>query len=205
MSACRTGTFLAAHHWPHGKPDIIVMAKGLGAGYTPLGAMLAPASMVDELAGMTGFNLAHTYNANPITCAGACAVLDELVERDLIEGAARLGVHLRERLDAIHARSPIVGDVRGKGLLCALEIVADKTNAAMLPAELAADDRIRQIGMQEGLLIYMRRTNGGRFGEWFMVAPPLTISPGEIDDMMERLERTLERYAAEARRAGAIR
>ena len=79
------------------------------------------------------------------------------------------------------------------------------TNAAMLPAELAADDRIRQIGMREGLLIYLRRTNSGRFGEWFMVAPPLTISVNQIDDMLVRLERTLDRYAAEARRAGAIR
>jgi len=79
------------------------------------------------------------------------------------------------------------------------------TNAAMLPAELAADDRIRQIGMREGLLIYLRRTNSGRFGDWFRVAPPLTISVNQIDDMLDRLERTLDRYAAEARRAGAIR
>jgi adenosylmethionine-8-amino-7-oxononanoate aminotransferase len=75
----------------------------------------------------------------------------------------------------------------------------------MLPGELAADDRIRQIGMQGGLLIYMRRTNGGQFGGWFLVVPPLTISLTQIDDMMDRLERTLERYAAEVRRAGAIR
>ena len=94
---------------------------------------------------------------------------------------------------------------RDKGLLCAVEIVADKTNAAMLAVELGADDRIRQKGMQEGLLICMRRTNGGQFGEWFMVAPPLTISLSQIDDMMDRVERTLERYAAEVRRAGAIR
>ena len=205
MSACRTGSFLAAHHWPDGKPDIVVLAKGLGAGYVPLGAMLAPAAMVDELAELTGFNLAHTYNANPIVSAGAAAVVDEVVERDLIPGAARLGAHLTRRLEAIKAASPIVGDVRGKGLLQAVEIVADKDTKAMIPAEFMAADRIRRLGLENGLLIYMRRTNGGRFGEWFMVSPPLTITEAQVDDMADRLARTLAAYVDGLTRAGALK
>jgi adenosylmethionine-8-amino-7-oxononanoate aminotransferase len=87
MAAVRTGTFLAAHRHRECRPDIVVTAKGIGAGYTPMGVMLAPAAMVDELSGLTGFNLSHTYNANPIACAAASAVIDEIVERDLIENA----------------------------------------------------------------------------------------------------------------------
>ena len=72
-------------------PDLVVMAKGLGAGYAPLGAVLAPATMVDELAGLTGFNVAHTFNANPICCAAGVAVIDEVVDRDLMGNAERMG------------------------------------------------------------------------------------------------------------------
>ncbi|MEM5439902.1 aspartate aminotransferase family protein [Paraburkholderia diazotrophica] len=202
--AGRTGKFLANSHWPQAKPDLVVLAKGLASGYTPLGAVLAPATLVDELAGLTGFNLAHTYNANPITCAGACAVLDETVEHDIIGNAARVGGYLLERLLALKESSPIIGDVRGKGMLTAVEMVKNKETREMLPPEMMAADRVRQIGMKHGLLIYARRTSGGRFGEWFMTAPPLTMTVAQVDDMMARLELTLAEFTDELHRAGAL-
>ena len=79
-------------------PDIVVMAKGLGSGYTPLGAVLFPAERVDRLASQTGFNFSHTYNANPISCATGLAVLDEFRRLNLIEAAAKQGKYLQAKL-----------------------------------------------------------------------------------------------------------
>lgn len=204
ISACRSGTFLAAHQYPDCQPDLVVVAKGIGATYTPIGAVLAPARMVDELASLTGFNLSHTYNANPISCAGAAAVIDELVERDLVANAARLGARLRERLEAIKHASPIVGDVRGQGLMLAIEYVRDKSTKEVFPADIAASDRIRQIGVDQGLLLYSRRQNGGRYGEWSVIAPPLIISEDQIDDLASRLQTTVNIFADEMARARVI-
>ena len=89
VSAFRTGRFLAAHYAPDALPDVAVLAKGLAAGYAPLGAALMPADLVEELSATTGFVVSHSYDANPITCAAGAAVLDEIVERDLMGNAER--------------------------------------------------------------------------------------------------------------------
>ncbi len=204
VSACRTGSFLAAHHYPDCKPDVVVTAKGLGAAYTPIGAVLAPASLVDELADMTGFNLSHTYNANPITCAGALAVLSEMTDRNLIANAAPLGNLLRERLTEIMEQSPIVGDVRGQGLMMAIEYVRNKETKEVFSGEIYASDRIRQIGVDNGLMLYSRRQNGGRYGEWSVICPPLIITESQIDDMVTRLKRTIATFTDEMTRAGVL-
>lgn len=204
ISACRSGTFLAAHQRPYCKPNIAVVAKGLGACYASVGAVLAPAAMVDKLAGATGFNLSHTYNANPIVCAGVAAVMDEIVDRDLIGAASRLGSHLRARLDDMARRSPIIGDVRGAGMMQAIEYVKDKKTKETFSAEIFASDRIRQIGLKHGLILYSRRQNGGRFGEWSVVAPPLVITESEIDEMVDRLEKAIGAFVDEMARAKEI-
>ncbi|MBY5828611.1 aspartate aminotransferase family protein [Rhizobium leguminosarum] len=204
VSACRTGSFLAAHHYPDCRPDIVITAKGLGAAYTPIGAVLAPAAMVDELASLTGFNLSHTYNANPISCAGALAVLSEMTDRNLISNAGALGDLLRERLNEIKNESPIVGDVRGQGLMMAIEYVRNKETKEVFSGELFASDRIRQIGVDNGLMLYSRRQNGGRYGEWSVVSPPLIITAEQIEDMTNRLRKTLSTYVDELSRAGIL-
>jgi adenosylmethionine-8-amino-7-oxononanoate aminotransferase len=202
--AGRSGKFLAADHWPEAKPDLIVLAKGLAAGYTPLGAVLAPARLVDELADLTGFNLAHTYNANPITCAGACAVLDETTDLGLVENAARTGGYLFSRLRELALSSPIIGDVRGKGMLCAVELVKNKTTKEMIEPAMRAADRVRQIAMDHGMLIYSRRTNGGKFGEWFMVCPPLVTTQSQADEIVDGISSTLRDLTDELIRANAL-
>jgi len=202
MSACRAGTFLAAQQIAGARPDVVVIAKGLGAGYTPMGAVLAPARMVDELAGLTGFNLSHTYGANPISCAGACAVLDETIERDLLGNATRVGAHLRSRLDDLKARSPVIGDVRGRGLLLAVEYVRDKATKEPFAAEVFASDRIRRIGLEHGVMLYSRRQNRGRYGEWSLIAPPLIITESQADELVDKLEQSVARFADEMARAG---
>ena len=197
VSAFRTGRFLAAHHQPDSLPDLVVMAKGLGAGYAPLGAVLAPARLVDELAGLTGFNLSHSANANPIGCAVGCAVLDEVVERDLIGNAERVGASLRAGLERIAARSAIVGEVRGRGLLLAIELVRHKPTMARFGPDVDPADALRLHGARHGLLLYARRVNGGLFGDWLMVTPPLTITEAESDELVDRLGRALDDTTAE--------
>lgn len=202
--AGRTGKFLAADYWPEGRPDLVLLAKGIAAGYTPMGAVLAPDDIVDTLATAGGFNHGHTYFANPLSCAIGHAVVSEMVERDLTVNAARMGTRLRQRLEEIKTRSPIVGDVRGKGLLMAVEIVADKATKAMLPLSAMAPYRLAELAMDRGLLIYARRTSNGLFGEWVMIAPPLITTEAEIDEIADLLAKSVGAYEAELAQAGAL-
>lgn len=187
----RTGKFLAAQHWPDSLPDVVVLAKGLGSGYAPLGAVLLPARMVDALAEATGFNFSHTYNANPITCATAIAVLDEYDRLDLIGRAAEVGRHLRDGLMRLMAQCRIIGDVRGMGLLYAVELVADRATRRPVPEPARPTEDVRIHGLRNQLILYSRRTAGGKNGDWFIVAPPLTITTAECDELLQRLARTL--------------
>ncbi|MEM7293679.1 MAG: aminotransferase class III-fold pyridoxal phosphate-dependent enzyme [Pseudomonadota bacterium] len=196
----RTGKFLAAHHHPDARPDVVVMAKGLASGYAPLGATLISAALVDELADLTGFNFSHTYNANPITCATALAVMDEYERLSLVKMAEVRGTYLREKLEALAEKSEVMGDVRGQGLLFGIELVGNKSTKEMMPSDFNPTDRIRIHGLNNGLMIYSRRTANGKYGEWFVISPPLTISEDECDELMRRLENTIADLTEELRR-----
>ena len=200
----RTGKFLAAHNWPDALPDLVVMAKGLGSGYTPLGATLIPARMADRLAAGGGFAFFHTYSANPISCATAMAVLDEYERLDVLANTRAMGAYLGQQLDALKARSPVVGDVRGLGLVRGLEVVTDKASKSRFPAGVSPVDLLKLAGLRNGLLVYGRRTAGGRNGDWIMVSPPMIITRSECDELMRRLEATIGDFAAEARRLGLL-
>lgn len=200
--AGRTGAFLAAHHWPAARPDLVTLAKGLAAGYTPLGCLLAPDRIVDAVAGSGGFVHGHTYFTNPLSCAVAHAVVDEVIRQDLIARARDRGELLMARLREIAARSPIVGDVRGKGLLTAIEIVADKSTRRQLPVAFNAPARLTEHGLKRGIALYNRRANLGAFGDFQMITPPLTISEVEIDALAELLEKSLADLADEIARKG---
>lgn len=202
--AGRTGKFLAADHWPEGRPDLVLLAKGIAAGYTPMGAVLVPDEIVETLAAAGGFNHGHTYFANPLSCAIGHAVVTEMLERDLMTNAIRMGARLRQRLEEIQAHSAIIGDVRGKGLLMAFEIVADRSTKAMLPLSLMAPYRLAELAMERGLLIYARRTSKGVFGEWVMIAPPLITTEAEIDEISDLLAKTVTAYEVELSRAGVL-
>jgi adenosylmethionine-8-amino-7-oxononanoate aminotransferase len=192
--AGRTGHFLASHHWPDALPDVVVLAKGASAGYTPMSVVLTSAALVDELAELTGFSFGHTYVANPLSCAIVSAVVDEIDRLDLIRAASERGARLRRRLEEVKERSPVVGDVRGRGLLLSVEIVADKATKTSFD-DVVAPDALRVIGLRHGLLLYARRTNAGRFGDWVMLTPPLIITDDEIDDLVARFEQTLDDFA----------
>jgi adenosylmethionine-8-amino-7-oxononanoate aminotransferase len=197
VCAFRTGRFLAAQLAPDALPDVAVLAKGLAAGYAPLGAALMPAHLVEEVAATTGFVVSHSYDANPIACAAGAAVLDEIVERDLMGNAERAGARLRAGLETLAQSSPLIGDVRGRGLLLAIELVADKDDLARFPAEVDPGAVVLRHGLEHGLLLYSRRQNSGRFGDWLLIAPPLVIDSQTADDLLGRLESTLASAASE--------
>jgi len=191
VCAFRTGRFLAAQHDPAAMPDVAVLAKGLAAGYAPLGAALVSAALAEEVAATSGFTVSHSYDASPIACAAGAAVLDEITEHGLMDRAAVLGVRLREGLERIASASPLVGDVRGRGLLLGVELVADKETSQCFPEHADPAAIIRRHGLDHGLLLYSRRQNSGRYGDWLLVAPPLVIDEATCDELIDRLDATL--------------
>ena len=194
--AGRTGKFLAAEHWGI-TPDIVAMSKGFGAGYAPLGAIIAGARLVEPVLDAGGFLHGFTYAGNPLACSAGLAVLEEMEDQGLIENAARMGEVLMGELRALMDRYPFIGDVRGKGLLTAFEFVADRHTMAPLDPKLNAYERLVELAYSRGLIIYSRRTRGGKEGDHFLVAPPLIITEEQIQEMMVILRDTLDAFADE--------
>ncbi|MCF4166293.1 aspartate aminotransferase family protein [Zavarzinia compransoris] len=197
--AGRTGRFLGGDHWPEGRPDLVALSKGLGSGYCPLGAMVAPERIVAPVLAAGGFLHGFTYAGNPLAGAAGLAVLDEMERHDMIGNAARMGDLLKSRLEGLKARFPFIGDVRGKGLLLAVELVADAATMEPLPAHLNAYQRIVDLAYDQGLILYSRRTRGGYEGDHFLVCPPMIITPHEVDDLMGMLTESLDDLAVELR------
>ncbi|TAM50019.1 MAG: aspartate aminotransferase family protein [Paraburkholderia sp.] len=202
--AGRTGAFLSSHHWEGSRPDIVTLAKGLAAGYTPFGALLAPNRIVETIGAQGGFVHGHTYFSNPFSCAVAEAVIDEVVEQGLVERAARMGQYLERRLRELQQTSRLVGDVRGKGLLMAIELVAGKETRRQLPPAMNAPARLTKYGLAHGIALYNRRANRGQFGDIQLIAPPLIITEPEIDDLVERLGRALIDFERDLEREGVL-
>ncbi len=192
----RTGAFVAAEHWGI-LPDIVTLSKGFAAGYAPLGAVVARGEIVDGVTGAGGFANGFTYAGNPLACAAGLAVLDEIERADLIGNAAEMGALLKRELEALMARYPFIGDVRGKGLLLAFELVADRDSMAPLPPGMNAYNRLVELAYARGLIIYSRRTRGGREGDHFLVCPPLIVTPAQIDEIIGLLNDSLKALAVE--------
>jgi adenosylmethionine-8-amino-7-oxononanoate aminotransferase len=194
--AGRTGRFLGGDHW-NCKPDLIALSKGFGAGYAPLGAMIAHQKLVKPVLDQGGFQHGYTYAGNPLACAAGLAVLGEIERLDLVGNAARMGDLLRSELVGLSRRYPFIGDVRGKGLLLAAEFVSDTETMKPLPRELNAFQRVVDIAYDKGLIIYSRRTRGGVEGDHFLVCPPMIITPGQVGDIVSILDDTLSQLASE--------
>jgi len=193
----RTGRFLAAEHWAL-RPDIVALSKGFAAGYAPLGAMVADRRLVEPVLEAGGFVHGYTYAGNPLACAAGLAVLDEIEGRDLMTNAERMGRILKQGLQDLMARFPIIGDVRGLGLLLAFELVADRSTMRPLPRAMEAHSRLVEAAYQRGLIIYSRRTRGGLEGDHFMVAPPMIVEESQIGEILALLEDSLTAFAAQS-------
>ena len=190
----RTGRFLAADHWDV-TPDIIALSKGFGAGYAPLGAMVAHERLVGPVLDAGGFQHGFTYAGNPLACAAGLAVLDEIRDQNLMESAARMGELLKSRLAGLMQRFPFIGDVRGKGLLLAFELVADRETMQPLPREANAYQELVELAYAEGLIIYSRRSREGRIGDHFLVCPPMIATETHVEEIIDMLGRALVRFA----------
>ena len=125
-----------------------------------------------------------------------------MVRQDLVARAQAAGAYLKDRLHALAARSPLVGDVRGLGLLGAIELVADKASRRALPVDFNAPARLTEHGLRHGIALYNRRANRGEFGDFQMITPPLTASDAELDLLVELLERALADLHDEVRGRG---
>ncbi|MBU2600735.1 MAG: aspartate aminotransferase family protein [Actinobacteria bacterium] len=188
----RTGAMFAMEHWGV-EPDLIALGKGLSAGYTPLAATLASDHLVQTIrAGSGAIMSGHTYSANPLSCAVGLAVVRYVQKHDLARRAATLGPTLGERLEGLRARHPIVGDVRGLGLLWGLELVADPVTRTPFPTNARVTARLVAAAQEQGLLIYPALAGAGEgTGDAVIVAPPLTIDEAELGLLGDLLDRSL--------------
>jgi adenosylmethionine-8-amino-7-oxononanoate aminotransferase len=152
--------------------------------------------IVDAVMDHGGFAHGYTYAGSPLACAAGLAVLQEIEDHKLIDNAERQGRNLRARLTALMNRYPFIGDVRGKGLLLAFELVRDRETMEPLPPEMNAHLALVDEAYERGLIIYSRRTRGGIVGDHFMVCPPLIITDTQIEELMEILVASLDAFAA---------
>ena len=192
----RTGRNFAVEHWDV-RPDILVAAKGLSSGYAPLGAVIASKKVVDAFtAGSGAFLHGFTYNAHPISVAAGRAVLRLLQSKKLVEAAdsARAGTpaaHFKQALETLRAEQS-VGDVRGIGLLWAVEFVADKPSKRPFPPEQTFAARVGAAALKRGLLVYpMQGSVDGIAGDHLLLAPPAVITQDQIAWSVEQLSRSI--------------
>ncbi|MCO4847809.1 MAG: aspartate aminotransferase family protein [Yoonia sp.] len=188
--AGRTGKFLGCEHWP-ARPDIVVMSKGLGAGYMPLGAVIADEKIVTAVMDKGGFAHGFTYAGNPLACAAGLAVVNEIETQGLCAHASLMGDKLIARLTGLMQKHDIIGDVRGKGLLTAFEFMADRDSKEPLPPQLNAHQKFVDIAYARGLIVYSRRTRDGVAGDHILVCPPLIIDDDHIDEIIAGLDAAL--------------
>ncbi|MBE7418652.1 MAG: aspartate aminotransferase family protein [Ideonella sp.] len=196
----RTGTLHACEQEAV-VPDLLVIAKGLGGGYQPIGAVLAQARLVDAFARGSGlFQHGHTYIGHAVGCAAALAV-QQVIRRDgLLERVQRQGRGLRERLHAALGAHPHVGDIRGRGLFQAIELVRDRATKSTFDPDRKLHARIKAQAMARGLMVYpMGGTIDGRHGDHVLLAPPFIVSDSELDAVVERLAGAIDGALAELR------
>ena len=196
MTGCgRTGKNFAVDHW-NVVPDIIATAKGLAAGYVPTGGIIARSSIVEEIKNGSGtFMHGHTYNGNPISAAAVCAVFKYMKEHSLVENAAKMGEILGAGVRKIAAENPIVGDVRGKGLMWGFELVKDKSTRQPFEKTGAANVATKEC-VDRGLIIYPGSGQvDGLLGDNFLVAPPLIINEEQVNELLEKLAAGLDAAA----------
>ncbi|MGH8788189.1 MAG: aspartate aminotransferase family protein [Cupriavidus necator] len=169
-------------------PDIVTIAKGLGAGYQPIGAMLSTRRIYDAIVGGSGFfQHGHTYIGHATACAAALAVQRTIAEDKLLANVLARGEQLRARLREALGDHPNLGDIRGRGLFVGVEFVADRDGKATLDPALKTHARLKSAAMQNGLLVYpMGGTVDGVHGDHVLFAPPFICTPQDIDRIVER-------------------
>jgi adenosylmethionine-8-amino-7-oxononanoate aminotransferase len=197
----RTGTRFAIEHWPGVVPDMITTAKGLSSGYAPLAAVILHEKITDAIARGSGqMTQGFTFSGHPLCSTVGLAVLKYLEGHRLVEHAAKVGAIMLERLSQL-TRFPIVGDVRGLGLLQGVEFVADQATKRPFPAEAGVTRRIVQGALAEGVMVVpgMSGMIDGVLGDHIQISPPYTFSEANVEQLVRALEKAVERVMGELR------
>ncbi|MFC5648666.1 aspartate aminotransferase family protein [Paenibacillus solisilvae] len=193
----RTGAMFAMQH-SGVEPDLMALGKGMSAGYTPMAAALVKDHVMEPiLKGSKSIMSGHTYSANPQSAAVSLAVLDYMEKHQLVEAAKVKGSYLLARLERLAEQFEPIGDVRGAGLLLAVEFVSDRISKLPFPAGLGLTSRIIDKAFHKGLLVYPAAGGVDGAGDAVIVAPPLTITEAEIDLLVQLLEETVREVLQE--------
>jgi adenosylmethionine-8-amino-7-oxononanoate aminotransferase len=189
----RTGTFLSCEQ-DEVVPDIVTLGKGLGAGYQPIGAVVCTSEVYDAVASGSGaLKHGQTYNGHPVGCAAALAVQNVIREEYLLGRVEEAGVRLMQLLHARFGNHPNIADIRGRGLLVAMELVADREMKAPFDPALAMHRRAKADAFDRGLLIYPSGgTIDGRNGDHILLAPPYNVTDDELEAIVDLLAQTVD-------------
>lgn len=175
-------------------PDILCIAKGLGAGYQPIGAMLCSSKIYDAIAAGSGFfQHGHTYLGHPVATAAGLAVLREMLDRDLIAQVKERGRYLETQLRKRFSQHPHIGDIRGRGLFWGLEFVEDRKTKTPFDPKYGLAGKLKKATFDQGLICYpMPGIRDGRVGDHLMLAPPFIASEQELDLALDMLQRAID-------------
>ncbi len=175
-------------------PDIQVIAKGLGGGYQPIGGILAQGRVIEAIrAGSGGFMHGHTYQAHPMACAAALAVQEVIAQENLLGNVQAMGALLEQRLTERLGNHRNIGDIRGRGLFWAIELVQDRGTKAVFDPKLKMNERVKQEAYARGLGCYpMGGTIDGLQGDHVILAPPYVVTAAEVEMIVERFGDAVE-------------
>ena len=189
----RTGTMHACEQEGIA-PDLLCVAKGLGAGYQPIGATLVSGRVFETFRDGSGiFQHGHTYMGHPMACAAALAVQRAIGGRDLLANVKRQGRVLSDALEARFGNHPYVGDIRGRGLFWGVELVAERATKEPFDAGLKLHARIKAAAMERGLICYPGGgTADGTRGDHVLLAPPFIVEEGEVAEIVARLGEAID-------------
>ncbi|MHB8958344.1 MAG: aminotransferase family protein [Candidatus Limnocylindrales bacterium] len=198
----RTGRNMGYMHWD-AQPDLLVVAKGMSGGYVPLSGVIASAKVVAPFQ-EKGARFTHglTYQNHPVACAAAVSVVGIIEREGLVENAAVQGAYLEERLRETAARLPLVGELRGKGLLWGMELVTERATRGRFDPALGVGTRVHKRGLANGLVVYQSGGSAVASDEVF-ISPPLIIDRQDVDEIVSRLVLSLEQVQAEVLPAAA--
>ncbi len=174
-------------------PDILCIAKGLGAGYQPIGAMLCSGEIYDTIANGSGFfQHGHTYIGHPVATAAGLAVVSAILDRDLLERVKTMGPKLQTALADALGQHPHIGDIRGRGLFIGVEIVADRETKSPFPPDLRIAARLKKSAFENGLVCYpMAGTRDGKHGDHVLLAPPFIMTEAQIPEIVGPLVKAI--------------
>ena len=189
----RTGTLYACDQ-DGIAPDILCIAKGLGAGYQPIGAALCSAEIYGAIEQGSGFfQHGHTYLGHPMAAAAANAVLDVFFDQGVLDQVTPLGQDLQSRLEQAFGQHPNVGDIRGRGLFRGIEFVSDRDTKTPFDPALGLAGKLKKTAQANGLLCYpMAGTIDGRMGDHILLAPPFIMQNDDMDDLLAKLVKTVD-------------